>query len=923
MKTFGLAGFERRFCTVVLLIFIFSTWGIRAQLVADGQTAVLNGVTTNIADNVTIGTNIGFTTLLLTNASAVSNSGSVAIGQASVSGHNRLMVAGASAWTNRGISFNIGSSGSFNELDVVGGSTVTSGIAYMGFTSASSNNTVLVSDAGSLWQPSNVYLGQGGGADNLLIVSNGAKVASFSGILGTGNGKSNTAIVTGTGSVWTNNNNLSVGAYGSNSLFIVTNGGAAFSGNFSGVGMQGSSSVGNLAVVTDPGSSWTSVGTFFIGGFSSGNQLMILNGGKLSTFASRIGDSAGLSNNLVLVDGLGSVWTNANGFLIGNLGARNTLIVTNGGRINDLTTGLVNVANSSSSSNNTVVITGTGSAFNCGVFNLGGTGPGGNQARIDKGATFLVSLGAFSVGVRCNSNLLTLADTNSLLQCNGFHMGHDATNNLCVVSNGATLAVVGNQGNLIDGTFTRMTITGGGTLCSIAGDLQFGGFSDVLAIMSGGALVDTNGFAANTVIVAGTNSLWKNFGDFQWVGTNGQLLITNGGMLLASNSYFGGDSNNTALVSGLGSLWTNRESLYLGNNGPNNTLTVTDLGAIQSGLIQVGDNGDGNQLVVGNSGTVTARGIAIGSSNSASNSITVTGGTITVMSDYILFLSSYGTLKLNSGLITAPSIMTDFAGPIGSKILLNGGTLQSGETYYANSAPFAVGDGTDAATFEMLSGNHYFSGGVNISSNGVLKGSGTLGTNITVNSGGTITPGSTNIGTIVALGNLTLNAGSTTLMKLNALSGTADNLSGMSNVFYGGTLQLTNLTGSLAAGNSFKLFSATNYFGAFDTVSPSTPGPGLKWNTNSLNVDGVLGVISTTTPPTLRTALAAGGNLVIDATGGNPYGVCYLLTCTNFPPTPADWTYVTTNYFDVLGATSFTNAIPANDSQRYFRIQVN
>src|SRR5690242_10669334 len=76
-------------------------------------------------------------------------------------------------------------------------------------------------------------------------------------------------------------------------------------------------------------------------------------------------------------------------------------------------------------------------------------------------------------------------------------MGNQSTNNQCVVSNGATLAVVANQGNLINGTYTLMTVTGGGTTCTFAGDLRFGGDSDVLAITSGGALVDTNGFAAN------------------------------------------------------------------------------------------------------------------------------------------------------------------------------------------------------------------------------------------------------------------------------------------------------------------------------------------------------------------------------------------------------------------------------------------
>src|SRR3954464_4430377 len=105
MKTFSLSGFGMDlFRILVLLVFAYSPLALHAQLVADGQTAVLDGLGTNIADNVTIGTNGGSTRLVLTNAATVTNSGTVSIGLNAACAHNLLAVAGASTWLNSGIS---------------------------------------------------------------------------------------------------------------------------------------------------------------------------------------------------------------------------------------------------------------------------------------------------------------------------------------------------------------------------------------------------------------------------------------------------------------------------------------------------------------------------------------------------------------------------------------------------------------------------------------------------------------------------------------------------------------------------------------------------------------------------------------------------------------------------------------------------
>jgi T5SS/PEP-CTERM-associated repeat protein len=517
-----------------------------------------------------------------------------------------------------------------------------------------------------------------------------------------------------------------------------------------------------------------------------------------------------------------------------------------------------------------------------------------------------------------------------------------STGNECVVSNGATLAVLGTAPTQIEGHSTRMTITGAGTLWTNLGELNFGQYSNVLCITGGATLVDDhatieNGmsypnFSPNMEIVAGTNSLWNNHGNFYMTDTGGQLFVTNGGTLSDDYGYFGDayssspDSNCIATVSGPGSLWTNQADFYIGYDGSSNQVIVNDSGKLNAQTAYVGYNGNGNQLVVSDSGVITVRGLNIGTAvNSKSNSVVLSGGTITVTT-FSTSLIQYGTLTINSGLFTAVLTGTDVSGPIGSKIMLHGGTFQSAGTSYRNPAPFAVGDGTDAATYEMLfttsqnGGTHSFSGGLSVSSNGLVKGFGTIAANVSVNNGGVIAPGATNLGTIVVKGNATLNPGSTTVMKLDASSGASDSLTGATNLVYGGTLQLTNISAALTAGKSFKLFGATNYFGAFSNLNPTAPGAGLRWDTNELNVDGTLRVFSSTTPaPTLGNIVMANGNLTVSAIGGIPFDPCYLLTSTNL----TDWSYTTTNYFDASGAASFTNAVAPAEPQQYFRVQVN
>lgn len=751
---------------------------------------------------------------------------------------------------------------------------------------------------------------------------------------------------------------LIVGNFGSFTLLVITNG--AMVTNTSGTSAIGNAASANTnhVVVTGAGSVVNNIGTIYIGASGSANELDVVNGGVFTATGSDIGESSTSSNNFVLVSDAGSVWNNTSSLYVGNGGVHNTLMVTNGGKV--FSTASSGVGNGPNGMSNVVVITGTGSSWNCGgYFYLSYIDHGRHQFLVNHGGAFIGS-NYLDIGVYSSSNNFTVADTNSLAQCQNFSMGYASIANQCIVSNGATLAVVsGSQATVIEGTFTTATVTGAGSVWTNAGDLDFGQYSNTLAITGGGKLVDNYAYVENgsgkpnTVIVAGTNSLWKNLGELHVDDLGAQIIITNGGAVSDISATLGdnaGQNNCYALVSGAGSVWSNSYNFFVGYNGSSNQLVVADSGRVSvamnfnaeynagvlvtgsgtlsANFIYVGNGGSRSQMVVSNGGTVFANSFQIG--NGQSNTVIISGGTVFVTNS--ASLANHATLVLNSGLFKANSLSVA-GGTQTNLIVFNGGTVQSGSTSYGTALPFAVGDGTDPATFQMLgSGTHTFPAGLVISSNAALTGAGTVNGNITVNNGGNVAPGTNNsLGNIAVNGNLTLNAGATNFMKLNATGAygiePSDAITGVTNVVYGGTLSLTNIN-SLLNGSyySFRLFSASNYSGAFNTLVPATPLSqpwlNLRWDTNELNVDGVLRIVpAVSQPPIISGTAIVNGNLLISARSGIAYDSCWLLTTTNLAA-PV-WIYASTNTFDVNGNLTFTNPASTGEPARYFQLQVN
>lgn len=146
-------------------------------------------------------------------------------------------------------------------------------------------------------------------------------------------------------------------------------------------------------------------------------------------------------------------------------------------------------------------------------------------------------------------------------------------------------------------------------------------------------------------------------------------------------------------------------------------------------------------------------------------------------------------------------------------------------------------------------------GGFTLGAAQALKGNGTVLGNVTAN--GTVAPGAS-IGTLSFGNNLALQSASTTAVEVQS-DGACDQLVCGGTLTYGGTLQVTDLGGTLTTNHTFKLFTAAGYSGAFANVTPP-PGAGLVWNTDTLLVDGTLRIAVTAMNPTNITAVVIGGN---------------------------------------------------------------
>jgi autotransporter-associated beta strand protein len=250
-----------------------------------------------------------------------------------------------------------------------------------------------------------------------------------------------------------------------------------------------------------------------------------------------------------------------------------------------------------------------------------------------------------------------------------------------------------------------------------------------------------------------------------------------------------------------------------------------------------------------------------------------------------------------------------------SIVKTNSGTVTlSGANSYTGGT--TVGAGELRVTGSLAGG-----GAVVVANGGALSGTGTIAGPVTIQSGGVLAPG----GGLRALtfGSwLTLAAGSTNTFEISPSPSTNDSAVVLGALTNGGALLVTNVSAAaLAENESFKLFNAASYNGAFArVVLPPLPA-GLGWNTNLLNTAGALSVVVATQPVIGPLSHSASG-LVFTGTGGVANATYYLLGSSNIAAPLSNWMSLATNSFDTNGNFSFTNALNPGNPRLFYMLRL-
>ena len=351
---------------------------------------------------------------------------------------------------------------------------------------------------------------------------------------------------------------------------------------------------------------------------------------------------------------------------------------------------------------------------------------------IDDGSSVSTTSNAIIGREEDGDGTLTIADTNSQLTAEHFHVGSSGTGTLNIENGGsATLSGITSIG-ANPGSSGDATVTGDGSIFTTNGVELRVGFdgAGTLLIEAGGRVennpsyIGRNTGSTGTVTVTGSGSTWDNSADL-YVGFEGTgtLNVADGGEVSSNRDAFIGShpgSPGEATVTGSGSTWRNSHVLTVGNYGAG-TLNVEDGGQVRSAygslgyssastgtatvtgsgsmwkntaIVRVGFSGDGT-LRVEDGGEVSNAVGYIGYDSGSTGTVTVTGNGSTWKNAGDIFVGNEGAGTL---LIEAGGRVENHVGYIGHSSGSQGTATVSGSgSTWTNSNNLYVGrlgDGT-------------------------------------------------------------------------------------------------------------------------------------------------------------------------------------------------------------------------------------
>ena len=835
-------------------------------------------------------------------AVVVNNNGFIGYNTSS-SGNSVLITDTGSLWSNAADLY-IGYDGSSNSLMISNGASVavngSNAGSVIGYGTNSSNNSVVVTGNGSSWS-NNFDLTVGfNGSGNSLSISNGGAVFAdlISGsngvVVGYGTNSSNNSVfVSGSGSLLMAHYDLTVGYNGSGNTILIADGGMATnnsSGNdYGGVIGFGANSSNNSVQVTGTNidgtaSTWYNNYDFMVGYNGSRNSLTISNGGDVSANINSgsngvvVGYGMNSSNNSVLVTGRDSGLNDYYDLTVGYYGSSNSLAIFGGEVYADISSnsnGVV-VGYGTNSSNNSVLVSGSNSSLIACYDLTAGYNGSGNSLVISNG-------GLVAADIATNNNAVT----------NGgeIYSGNSSGNDETITSNNNGVVV----GYGMNASNNSVVVTGSGSSLYACYDLTVGynGSGNNLVISNGGLVaadIATNntgvvvGYGTNasnnSVVVTGSSSSLTAANNLT-VGYNGSvnsLVISNGGVIAASNTIIGEAntaSNNSALVTGAGSMLTNSSSLKVGDAG-SGTLTVANGGLLTSASMTIaagtGSSGTLNIGTLGGSdtaGTISSPTIAFGS---GSGMINFSQSDTATLTSSISGNGSVNQLGLGTSILSGSN-------SYGGTTAISTGTLQVASTNALGASAVTLGGAASTGTLSLATNLTIAS--LNWASNGVVAltpGSQILSISAQMSNSG---------GGLFNFGNTPLSNATNLIISFGGQSGFTSNSFGVIGV-QGYSFLLTSNSLSTTIAATANLIISTNItianslqVGSFSvdggtaTISPS----GSLNATNGITVNsGFLGDSGTITTPSLTVnggavTISSGGTMnasnAVTVTGGS------------------------------------------------------
>ena len=544
---------------------------------------------------------------------------------------------------------------------------------------------------------------------------------------------------------------------------------------------------------------------------------------------------------------------------------------------------------------------------------------------------------------------------------------NDPAANWTIVHNGAATAgslpwyFEINAGTLNFGTATSAPVFTGTTVHNVPKDSQLANTSGASAAFNMVNGTFTLNAPLNTATTGNTTSLVNQVGGtLNLDGSPYYFQGANGGNAgeVSTVTLSGGTMNAAALQNG---------SFYVASRG-NGSLTVSGSGALNCGTLDVSRNASGNTMgsvgVVNlNGGTITCSRVGTATANSQTNwlfgsvaTFDFNGGTLRASASSTTFYQG----NLNSPVLPITSVVQAGGAVIDSSSFsisvleplqhdstlagdLDGGltklgagtlTLTAVSTYNGdttvNAGTLALsGTGSIASSYEIgvaggatVDASVRTDGALTLATGQTLTGNGTVKGNVVVGNGATLAPGGS-LSTLTFNNNVTLNGGSTTVFEVSTSPITNDFAQVAGTLVLNGTIFITNIGATpYAPGESFRLFSAGSYSGAFTNIQPVIPDVNLAWNTNSL-ASGVLSIVASPTPQPIFSATAMNaGNFVLSGSNGVPNWPCFVLTSTNLALPLNQWTVIATNPFDAYGNFIFTDQPDPTLPQNFYLLQM-